>query len=95
MAFMDKDEAKYLLAAAVGMAALGLVKGLTPAFAGLGRPLAKATIKGGLLVYQKGRLMAAEMGEVVEDLFAEARAELEGQAEVRQEEVSANGGKVQ
>lgn len=100
MGLLDKDQTKYLLAAAAGMAALGLVRQVTPVFAGLGRPLAKATIKGGLTLYQKGRVKAAELGEVVEDLVAEARAELEAQPAAQPagpapDEVAANGGKVQ
>lgn len=97
MAFIDKDQVKYLIAAAAGMAAVGLVKQVTPAFAGLSRPLAKATIKGGLVLYQKGRVKAAELGEAMEDLVAEAKAELEVQPApaAEQEEVPSNGGQVQ
>jgi hypothetical protein len=100
MGLLEKNEAKYLIAAAAGMAAAGLVKQLLPAFAGLGRPVAKATIKGGLALYMKGRVKSAEWGEVIEDLVAEARAELDGQnpaadmPEASPDEVG-NGGKVQ
>ena len=41
------------------------------------RPLARAAIKSGLLFLNKSRETVAEMGEVVEDLVAEARAEID------------------
>ena len=47
-----------------------------PAVAKASKPLAKAAIKGGILVYTKGRTMIAETGEVIEDLVAEVQAEL-------------------
>jgi hypothetical protein len=40
------------------------------------RPLAKTLVKGGVLVYDKAREMAAEVGEQMSDVVAEARAEL-------------------
>jgi hypothetical protein len=50
---------------------------VVPILASVVKPMAKAAIKGGFLLYQKGREVAAETQEVVEDLVAEARAELE------------------
>jgi hypothetical protein len=38
-------------------------------------PLARAAGKTGLTLYEKGREVAAEMGEVIEDLVAETKAE--------------------
>jgi hypothetical protein len=49
---------------AFGLAA-GLLKGLT-----------KATIKGGVIAYEKGRELAAHAKEGVEDITAEAKAEM-------------------
>jgi hypothetical protein len=46
--------------------------------AALSRPIAKSAIKTGVILFDKGREAAAEMGEVFEDLIAEARAELGG-----------------
>jgi hypothetical protein len=40
------------------------------------KPVAKTAIKGGILVYRKGRQAVAEVGESVEDLVAEAKAEI-------------------
>jgi hypothetical protein len=40
------------------------------------RPLAKAAIKGGLLVYNTGKGIAADTSLAVDDLVSEARAEV-------------------
>lgn len=62
---------------AIGIASAVLTPLILPALAGVGRPLARAAIKGGIILYDKTRETAAEMGEVFEDLVAEARAEIE------------------
>jgi hypothetical protein len=49
------------------------------------RPVAKAAIKGGLMVYDKGREIAAETQESIEDIAAEAKAELAEQRGVKVE----------
>ena len=68
----------------LGVGALILAPAIIPAAASVVRPLAKATIKGGLVLFQKGRELIAETAEAFEDLTAEVRAELiaeqEGQA---------------
>ena len=48
-----------------------------PAVAGAARPLLKAVIKGGYMLYEYGREMVAEVTELTEDLFVEAKAEFE------------------
>ncbi len=63
------------LAVGVGIAILAPV--VTPILASVGRPLAKSMIKTGMLLYEKGIETAAELGEVFEDLMAEAKVELE------------------
>ncbi|MBX5494602.1 MAG: DUF5132 domain-containing protein [Bryobacteraceae bacterium] len=77
MALLDEDGRKVLLGIGIGLASAAVLKGLLPAFSGLGRPLAKATIKSGLAAFDRGREVWAHLAEVVEDLTAEARAELE------------------
>lgn len=47
------------------------------ALATVARPAARAAIKAGLVLYERGREKVAEAGEVIEDLVAEAQAELE------------------
>ena len=60
-----------------GIAAIVLLPVLVPVAAGqLGKPLAKATIKGGIVLYEKGKGVIAEVGETLEDIVAEAKAEL-------------------
>jgi hypothetical protein len=49
------------------------------------RPVAKAAIKSGLMVYDKGREIAAETRESIEDIAAEAKAELAEQSDVKVE----------
>ncbi len=59
-----------------GIAAVILLPVLVPVVAGVGKPVAKAAIKGGILLYEKGKGVIAEAGETLEDLVAEAKAEL-------------------
>lgn len=62
---------------AIGIAAAILAPVILPAVAQAARPLARAAIKSGILFLNKGRETVAELGEVVEDLVAEARAEID------------------
>ena len=72
-----------------GVAAVVLLPVLVPVAAGkLGKPLAKATIKGGIVLYEKGKGVIAEVGETLEDIIAEAKAEL-AETEVEKAEVVA------
>lgn len=61
---------------AIGVGALILAPTVVPAVAAILKPLAKAAIKSGFIVYEKGKEVLAETREVLEDLAAEARAEL-------------------
>jgi hypothetical protein len=62
---------------AIGIAAAILAPVILPAVAQAARPLARAAIKSGILLLNKSRETAAELGEVIEDLVAEARAEID------------------
>jgi hypothetical protein len=63
-----------------GIGALVLAPILIPGVAKVGKPIAKAAIKGGIVFYEKSKGIFEETGEVFEDLIAEAKAELaEGQ----------------
>src|SRR5712692_2226784 len=44
------------------------------------RPLAKAVVKGGMMMYDKGAEVIAEAGEQLSDMMAEARSELDAAA---------------
>ncbi len=59
-----------------GLAAVVLLPVFIPVVAGVGKPIAKAAIKGGIVLYEKGKGAIAEIGESLEDLMAEAKAEL-------------------
>lgn len=62
----------------VGVALMAPI--ILPAVACLVRPVAKAAVKGGLTVADKVKEFAAEAGEQVSDLVAEAKAEHRGKA---------------
>lgn len=62
---------------AIGVAASAVAYALLPTVARVGRPFARAAVKTGIIVYEKARETAAEVGEVMEDLIAEARAEMD------------------
>jgi hypothetical protein len=61
---------------AIGIGAAVLAPAVLPVLASVAKPVAKAAIKGGLVLFEKGKETFAEMGEVVEDLVAEAKSEL-------------------
>ncbi len=61
---------------AAGVGAVVVAPLLIPIVAKVGKPIAKAAIKGGIVAYEKARGVAAEAGEVLEDLVAEAKVEL-------------------
>ena len=62
----------------VGVALVAPV--VVPALAAGMRSLAKAAIKGGIMVYDKGAEVLAEAGEQLSDLMAEVRSEIEATA---------------
>jgi hypothetical protein len=59
----------------IGVAVLSPV--IIPIVASVVRPMAKSAIKAGLLLYERGLETGSEMAEGLEDLIAEAKAELE------------------
>lgn len=62
------------LAVGIGVAILAPV--VVPILASVAKPLAKAVIKGGIMLYEKGRETIAEVSEIAEDIVAEAKAEI-------------------
>lgn len=77
MAIQDIFKGNAAVTLAIGLAGAVLIPIVLPVVARAVRPLAKAVIKSGLIVYEKGRESFAEMGEVVEDMVAEAKSEIE------------------
>jgi Protein of unknown function (DUF5132) len=59
-----------------GIGAVLLAPVLIPVVAGIGKPIAKSIIKGGIVAYEKSKGAFAELGETWEDMVAEAKAEL-------------------
>jgi hypothetical protein len=69
--FTDKQRGAFF-GFSVGLATMVLSRKFFPAMKEAGRPLTKAAIKGGMAAYEKMRLTAAQLGEAVEDIVAEA-----------------------
>lgn len=59
-----------------GIAAIVLLPVLVPVAGKVAKPVAKAAIKGGIVLYEKGKGVIAEVGETLEDIIAEAKSEL-------------------
>lgn len=70
---ISKSNVVVGVSAAVAVTVLAPVLG--PVFKAVGRPLAKSLLKGGLMLYERGREAAAVAGETVEDMVAELKAE--------------------
>ncbi len=64
---------------ALGIGAVVLAPIVIPVIAKASKPLVKATIKNSLGLYKKGRSAIAEAGEVLQDIIAEANAELKAE----------------
>jgi F0F1-type ATP synthase epsilon subunit len=70
---------------AAGIGAIVLAPLVIPVVAKVAKPIAKAAIKGGIVAYEKTKIIMAETGEALEDIVAEVKAELaeeEAQGEV-------------
>lgn len=74
---------------AIGIGAAVLAPAVMPILVSVVKPLAKAAIKGGIMLYERGKETVAEVGEIVEDIVAEAKAEME---EVPAETAGLKGG---
>lgn len=73
---LDVMEGNIVTGLAIGVGAMLLSPLVIPVVAGIAKPLAKAAIKGGFVLYEKSKEVVAEVGEVVEDLVAEVQSEL-------------------
>jgi hypothetical protein len=60
----------------VGVGAAIVAPAIFPALATVAKPLVKGAIKVGVSLYEKGNEAIAEVGEVLEDLVAEAKSEM-------------------
>lgn len=66
----------FLTVLAVGVGAAILAPVVLPAVAKAAKPLFKAAIKTGIIMFEKGKETVAELGEVFEDIVAEAKSEI-------------------
>jgi hypothetical protein len=82
MAILEDEQRTLIIGVVSGIVAAGVVKYFAPAFSGTGRPLLKGLIKTGLITYEVGREKLAQASEVIEDMLAEARAELDAESKV-------------
>jgi hypothetical protein len=76
MAFIEDVTKGSMATILVGIGVALAIPTVLPALASGLRPLAKAVIKGGVLVYDAAKEAVAEAGEQFNDLVAEARTEL-------------------
>lgn len=79
---MDILKSNLVVGVAAALAATVLVPLLVPVVGGVGRPFAKSILRNGLTLYEKSREAAANMGEAMEDLIAEVRADAARQGSV-------------
>ena len=77
MAVQDIFKGNIVALLGIGIVAAVLVPIALPVVARAAKPLAKAMVKSGIIVFEKGRAAVAELGEVMEDVVAEAKAEIE------------------
>ena len=61
---------------AVGAGVVLLAPVVIPVIGAVVKPLAKAVIKGGIMAYEGAKVSIAETKETIEDLAAEAKAEV-------------------
>lgn len=86
MALFSK-EYRYLMAGlGIGYGAGLATPHLLPVVPGMARPLAKATLKAGLVGIERGRELLAHLREELEDVVAEVREELAEHAEAEPSE---------
>ena len=80
MALFEDEDRQFLWGFGLGVAAAVLLREVFPAFKGVGRPLAKATVKSGIVLLERSKETIAHWNEVFEDLVVEAKTELEQEA---------------
>jgi hypothetical protein len=67
---------KFGTSVAIGAGVVLLAPVVIPILGSIMKPLAKAAIKGGILAYEGMKVTLAETKETLEDLAAEAKAEI-------------------
>ncbi|AFM22947.1 DUF5132 domain-containing protein [Desulfomonile tiedjei] len=83
MALTDlKPKSSVWTGIAIGVGLL-LAPVVVPVVAASMRPLMKAVIRNGYLVYERGREMLEEVTEMTEDIIAEVKSEIETELSAR------------
>ncbi len=77
MGLFDKGNIVTGLAIGIGTTIIGPM--VIKVLASVAKPLTKAAIKGGITLYETNKEKLAEMKEMVDDLAAEAHAEVEAE----------------
>jgi hypothetical protein len=91
--YMSIFKNNFVVGITAALAATVLAPVLVPAIKRSGRPLAKTLVKGGIVLYEKGREAVASAGEMMEDVVAEVRAEsMEGGGEPDAHETYSSSG---
>lgn len=91
MALADlKPKSEIWTGVAIGVGLL-LAPVVIPVVVAGARPLVKMALKGGVMLYEKGREMVADVMEVAEDLVEEVKAEVKAELEASKE----NSGSIQ
>jgi hypothetical protein len=80
---MDILKSNIAVGIGAALAVTVLAPVVVPVMVTIGRPIAKGLLKGGLMLYERGREAVAVAGESVEDMVAEIRAEdsMQGKAQ--------------
>ncbi len=86
MSLIDDVKENAVMGLLIGIGAAVLAPVVLPILASIAKPVAKAAVKGGIMLYEKGKEAVAEAGEVFEDIVAEAKAEM------AEEQLAAAGG---
>jgi predicted HTH domain antitoxin len=70
---------------AIGIGVAVLVPIVAKSLAPLVRPVARSTLKIGVVTYEKGRETLAEFGEILDDMVAEVREELRAERDAAED----------
>jgi|GEM_PF-1316302 len=72
---MNPFKNNFVVGVTSGLVVALIAPVLIPALKRSSRPITKGLIKGGMVLYEKGREVTAHAGEVIEDVMAEIQAE--------------------
>ena len=77
----DLFKGKVVTGLAIGVGAAFVAPKILPILGEAVKPLAKGAMKGGMLIYEKGKETVAEVAEMTEDMWAEVKAEMKEEHE--------------